>query len=142
MPDLESALVARLTADGGVSAIVGARVQPLEEGLRATRPFLSYQVTANEPLMSYSGPTSFSEAQAEIGIVADSFADCVALANAVKTCLIGSWIAPPAPAAGMQAVPCELEEESDIGQTLEPGTNQKVFVRTQSYRILARIAGT
>ncbi len=133
---IEPAIVAYLGADPTVAGIVGTRIRPVTEGLRESRPFLTYEVTGDEPIMSHSGPSNFSTANVEIGIVADTYGAAANLADNIKRLLSGTqWTA-----ANVNIIPSIMEEESDIAQGLEPGTNQNVYVKTQSYRMLYRAA--
>jgi len=131
---IEPCIVAYLGADATIAGLVGNRIRPVEGGLRETRPFITYEVAGDEPIMSHSGPSNFATATVEIGMVADTYAAAAQIADNVKRLCNGVQFS----AASVDVIPSILDDESDIAEALEPGTNQMVFAKTMTFRMLYR----
>jgi len=89
---VEAALVARLTGDAGVTALVGSRVYPQVVPQDAAMPALAYQRISETPEYSHTGFSSLSRTRFQITIEADTMASVKAVAQAVRIALRGvTW---------------------------------------------------
>jgi hypothetical protein len=130
---IEEAIRALLLADATVAAIVGRRVRPMLAGPHDKRPYLVYS-TDIETIPTYGGTSAFRRSTLTLSSIADSHEDCRELAGELRRILDGY----SGTTTGVQIVPCFLQDESEVEQGVEPGTERPVYVRTQTYRVLYR----
>lgn len=86
---LESELRARLIADGGVAALISARVYPLILPQAPTYPALTYQRISGPRLHHLTGSSGRGVARIQTDSWAETYAAAQALAAAVRAALDG-----------------------------------------------------
>lgn len=86
---IEDGLVALLSADSGVSALVGNRIHPLVLPRKPTYPALVYQRISGERVRSLSGPSGRARPRIQIDAYAQTYAAAKAVAKAVEDALDG-----------------------------------------------------
>jgi len=135
---LETAVVEWAKSDvAGVNALIGGRIYPLAAyTLGGPRPILTYEIKSGESLGTHNGPSAYQKNQVEFAIAADSYADCAGLSNALRKLMDGQKFI--GIASGWRIVPAMLDDETDIEEQHEEGTNQIVYVRTMTFRMLHR----
>ena len=129
---VEKAIYTLLSTTNTITEIVGSRITPLAGTQGEQRPFLTYTLSSVEPIMTFSGPAKYSYANVEIGAIADSYKECVTLTAAIKATLHGYV----GNIGGYRIAPAKLDDESDVMQAVEPGSNKPVYVRQQNYKLM------
>jgi len=86
---IEEALYSHLAADGGVSALVGNRIYPIEAPQQAALPYLVYQRVSGPRVRSHSGPSGLASPRFQITGAAETYPSLRALMNAVRVALDG-----------------------------------------------------
>jgi len=86
---IETGLVTHLTADDGVSALIGARMYPLVSPQDAALPVLVYQKISGKPDYTHAGASGLARARFQFTCQAASYARAKALAAAVRASLSG-----------------------------------------------------
>lgn len=135
MAEVEDAIVKLLTEDASVSELAGDRVRPLTGAQGQQRPYIAYEIDDGESIVYLNGDVSeWERGSFTLANVADTYDDCAALSRATKRRLraVHGII------NGIRLAPCRFESESDIEQQPQPGTDQQVYVRTQTYRVQYR----
>ena len=99
------------------------------------QPRIAYQVTGDESIDTYSGPSGYSTATVEVDCIADTAKGCATLSANVKRVLDGY----SGSIGGVYIVPSVLKDGSDIEQALIEGTEQVVYLRTLSFEMLYRL---
>ena len=89
MADIESGLFAFLTANTGISALVGARIYPLKIPEGATLPALVYHKINGPSEHSKDGDMSLNHPRFQLTCWATKYADAKAVRTAVATALNG-----------------------------------------------------
>lgn len=87
---LEADFYATITADAGVSAIVGSRVYPLRAPQNVTKPYITFQRILTNPVSSIDGNLNTVRARLQIDCWADTYAAVRGLYTAVKAYLNSS----------------------------------------------------
>lgn len=80
-------LFTRLTADAGVSVLVGSRIYPHKTRFKPTYPHITYEVTSDENQYSFSGTLGFKEASIVYQCVAETYREARLIADAVEVSL-------------------------------------------------------
>lgn len=124
-------LVARLTSDAGVSAIVATRVRPVKLHRTDPYPAIVYRVTNDAPLNGAGGEDLSGTETASVSIecLARSYADAKGLAKTVRTCLSGWRDLAGSPPVSM----AHLDPEADQDVDLEPSQDAGVYSVLQTY---------
>lgn len=86
---LEEAIFGRLTADVGVSALLGTRAYPGQAPQSSTLPVLVYQQASQKKLTTLTGVINLNQYGLRLDLWAADYAGCKALYNAVRDCLVG-----------------------------------------------------
>lgn len=86
---LESGLVSLLTADSGVSALVGSRVYPDKLPDSPTLPALTYQVASLTPRYAHSGDADLDTVRVQVNCWAVTRTTAVTVRDAVRTAVSG-----------------------------------------------------
>lgn len=131
---LEQGIKERLAADTTIAGLTGGRIRPLIGAQLDARPFLTFQVTSDQSIGHALGASAYSNAQVEIGILADTYLACAALSVEVKRVLDRQAYN----TTTVRIAPSVLDDETDIEESTPPGQAAPVFVRTQTYRVLYR----
>jgi hypothetical protein len=107
----EDAMVARLTAHAGVTALAGTRVYPLVIPQEAPLPAIRYaRITTFRPQVM-SEETGTAEIMLQLDSYATTYAGAKALGNAVRAALT-RWR--QAGTYGVDILDCWLESEQDV----------------------------
>lgn len=83
----EAAVVARLLAATGVSALVGERVSPLQIPERPTYPAIAYRQLDREPVSTFGGDQALSAHYIEVECWGESMSSARAVGDAVRAAL-------------------------------------------------------
>ena len=126
---LEAELYARLTADGGVSALVVTRVYPdvLPQGV--TYPAIRYQRISTARLYNLGGKADQADTRFQIDCYATTRIGAIALADAVRAALdsqTGLW--------GSIAIR-NVTTENETAD-LEPGVEPKIYNQRLEFFII------
>lgn len=82
----ERAIYGILSEDSGLDALIDGRVYANEVvPAGVTRPYVEYQLISGVPLVSITGKTGLAEKRFTVHAVADSFAACVSVSNALRS---------------------------------------------------------
>lgn len=137
---IRSAVAAVLTADPGVSALVGLRVYPsVVSEDNPSWPALTYQLVAATRERDVNGPSGLSRALFQVACVSRSNTDGEAVIEAVRQCLDGP--ASPAVAAGggyVTIIGATLDGERDHTDRGPDGTDRPLYVTSADYLIRYR----
>jgi len=87
--EIDEALVAHLTGDAAVSALIGTKVRPLRADPDDTAPYIVYQRIVTTEEHSHSGPTGVQRPRFQFSCVGSSYAQARTLAIAVRASLNG-----------------------------------------------------
>lgn len=85
----ESAIVARLKSDEGVTIWVDDRIYPIFIPESATLPCITYQTISRPEQQSHDGPVHLVNSRIQITSFADHFDDALSVAAAVRESLNG-----------------------------------------------------
>lgn len=136
---IESGLVEWIKSDtggAGVNTAIGGRVYPIDAFQKEpTRPLIVYDVEASESLDCHDGPSAFTRSNVQLTIIADTYADCAGISVKLRTLLSAKKYTGSA-----DVITSHFDDESDIEQPREAGTDRLVYVRTQTYRTMRRAA--
>ena len=86
---LEEALVTKLNAESGVTALIGTRFYPNVIPAGATLTAAAYQRISTDPIIAHDGPTGLATARIQISVQAVKYADAKAAARAIRIALNG-----------------------------------------------------
>jgi hypothetical protein len=123
-----------LAAASDVTAIVGAKIRPVDADQADAAPFVTFTVTGGESIDTCDGPDEWEKTEFEIGCFAATQLQCVELAAAVKEALHHY----EGTIAGVEVGVCLFTEQSGIERANAPGAGKPTFIRTQNYRVLHR----
>jgi len=84
---LERGLFARLTSDAGMAALVATRVFPTVAPQDADRPYVVYDITADQEFTFHSGPSGLHSAQVSCRGYADTQPAAAALGSTMQAAL-------------------------------------------------------
>ncbi len=87
MTTIEDGLHSHLAADAGVSALVAARIYPLWAPQKPTAPYVVYSRINTERLHHLSGSSALANPHFQFDVFAETFADMVAVAAALRAAL-------------------------------------------------------
>jgi len=87
MATIEQGLHAHLIADGGVSALVAARIYPLRAPQNPTVPYVTYSRINTDREHHMSGASGLAHPHFQIDVFASSFSSMSAVANAIRSAL-------------------------------------------------------
>lgn len=89
MATIEEAMVARMNAHAGLTALVGTRTYPLRVPQDATMPAIAYQKISSPKTQSHSGGSHLAQSRIQLTIEADSYESVKATADQVRACWEG-----------------------------------------------------
>ena len=84
---MEQALIAKLLADGGISALVGNRVFPISRDQASALPAVTFGTVSNVPIYTNDGEAGIAEARMQIDCWGASYPSAKLTAQAVKSAL-------------------------------------------------------
>jgi hypothetical protein len=88
---IESRLYTQLTTYGGLTALIGARVKPMQATQNPTLPAVTYLRVSTMPLLDHSAATpAYSTARFQIDGWASTFEGMVALRKQIRAAM-GAW---------------------------------------------------
>jgi len=85
----QSDLVARLKADGGVTALVGSRIYPAPRPVNVQKPVITYRRITSVGTLEIDGGVSHYSNRIQINCWDDSYKTANDLSDAVKAALSG-----------------------------------------------------
>lgn len=91
---MEQALIDRLLADAGLSALVGTRIDWLKRPQGAALPAVTLQIASSPYEYTMKGRTKLVGRLVQMDAWAGGFPPVVALANALKAALVGPYDLP------------------------------------------------
>jgi hypothetical protein len=124
---IEATLFTLLTANAGVTALVGTRVYPVQLPQAPTTPAVSYQLISEHREGSFAGPSGLPGTLIQVDSWSDTYLGVKTLATAVRLALDGYQ---GTPAGGDRIQASILENQSDI---FEPDV--KLFRVLQEFRL-------
>lgn len=134
---LETGIRDTLLADDDVTAKVGRRVRPLALAQDDARPYLTYHVTDGSPVatLEQPGDDDYRNAEFEVGIFADTYADVIDLSAAVTAALdqYGGTV------SGVEFAPVMFDNQTDIEQATPEGAELPVYLRVVTFRALYKL---
>lgn len=86
---IESGLYRHLSADAGVSALVGTRIHKGIATQNQTRPYITLFPVSNPKLRSLTGPSGLANPRIQIDSWGDTYASAKSVAEAVRKALDG-----------------------------------------------------
>lgn len=89
MAQIEQAMYGKLTADAGVSALIGTRIFPGQAPQSETLPLVCYTEAAQKVVMSLTGPVNLNSYAMHFDCWGESYAEVKAVYQALRTCLSG-----------------------------------------------------
>lgn len=116
MADFLTALHARLTADGDVSALINTRAYPTIVPQNATKPYIRYQVISDDRPEHLGGYDGARVSRVQVDCFAEKFSQTRALAEAVIDA-----VAQPATVAGTKFGRTKAEGPRDLGEDTSDG---------------------
>lgn len=81
---IEAGLYAYLTADAGVSAVIGNRLYPLAIPQGATLPAAAYQRISYRNLLAHDGVTNYATVRVQITCTADTYDSAKSASEAIR----------------------------------------------------------
>lgn len=84
---MEEALIAKLLADSGLSALAGTRVYPVSRPQGSALPAVTLATVSNVPLYTDQGEAGIAEARVQIDCWGTSYGSVKAVARSVKAAL-------------------------------------------------------
>jgi hypothetical protein len=85
----EEALVARLQASPGVTALVGSRIYPMQTPQLAVMPSITYQRISTVRIQGLRGSTGLADPRIQVDCWADTYPSAKAVATEVRKSLDG-----------------------------------------------------
>jgi hypothetical protein len=139
-PVLETAIRTAILTAPGVAAIVGDKVRPLVLAPGTARPYVTFHVTGRETMDTLAdGPGEYRKAEFEVGILADTYDQMMALSDKIRDRLDGYGVAASSTSVEMDA---EYDSETDVEQAIPEGRDVPVYLRVQTYKALYRSAAS
>lgn len=89
MSDIGLALFHKVTNTAGVSSLIGTRFYPVAMPQTATFPLAVYQFITGENIKTHGAPSALPRPRCQITAWALTFAEVVAIDNAIKTAIDG-----------------------------------------------------
>jgi Protein of unknown function (DUF3168) len=131
---IEQGINEALSGASAVIALAADRIGPLIGTQAATQPRIAYQVTKDQGIGTYTGPSGYSEATVEIDSIGDTYKQCSQLSEAIKAIFDQKALT-----AGPARISFgKLTDETDVEQGLIEGTEIPVYIRTQTFELLYR----
>lgn len=128
------AIVAIHNADSAITAIIAGRIFALEANQGEAKPYVGYSITNDEDPSPHSeGPSLFRRTSFDLICVAETYAACRALAEAVDAKFRGYG---PATIASRKIEWIRFEDESDVEQAKPPGQEKPLYVKQMIYRAM------
>lgn len=128
-----TAIVSIASATSGITNIVSTRIRPVNGVQGEDRPFVVYEITADEdPAPHAEGASEFRRTSFNILSIADTYAGCKALADAVHA----RFKFYSGTIASRDIAYIRFEDESDIEQGIPPGQEKPAYLKSQSFRSL------
>ncbi len=128
---VEKAIVALLTEDTDVTALIGDRLEPVLTSQTLSRPNVVYQRITTSRLRSQDGPEGTGDIRLQLSCYADTYAGAKTLADKVRLALDGYR----GTAAGITVDGISLEDEGDMPQPPLAGGEQGIHGVRQDYRV-------
>ena len=139
---IEDAVYTLLSTNNAILNTVGERIRPLSANQLDLRPFIVFNVNAGGDIVgdsagpSLAGTNTYQRTTVEVVAYADSYADCIDLQKSIKTACKVVGINDTA--ANIRIASMVYSEETDIEQSVIPGTDETVYVRATTFRVLFR----
>jgi hypothetical protein len=89
MATLEEAIVKRMNATVGLTALVGARIYPGSVPEDAALPAIAFQKTTNQSILTHSGPTGWANSTVQFIVSAEDYAGKKRVAEQIRVCWDG-----------------------------------------------------
>lgn len=133
----EKAIVAKLAADGPVSALVVARIHPDGEVPQGVSlPFIAYRLIDADYAQSKSNDDGWAQSLIEVRSVAETYAGAKSLSLAVRRAIQGKAFT----AASIAVTSVILKGESDQAERAGDGRERARFTVTQDYLVAHRVS--
>lgn len=126
MASIGEALVAAVTADGAVAALIGTRFFPVGARQGASYPYATWQVISTQGAAHLDGPSNLDWPRVQINAWADTAMAALALAEAVRAAIDGI----PSTAAGLSFVATLQDQRGPAPdeETRKFGVSQDYFL--------------
>ncbi len=132
MASIQGALRTRLTGDATVSQLVSTRVFPVGQiPQKAVLPWVTHQRISGGNILSLDGPNDTKNIRMQVNCVAETYAEAVVLADAVKSSLNGWERAYSDPNVSS----CMMDSENDDFDTPVVDNEQAVNRIMQDYSL-------
>src|SRR4051812_11104997 len=129
---LEQGIREALAGDSTISNLTGNRIRPLIGAQDDIQPRIAFKISNDDPIQTFGGASRFSTATVEIDSIADTYKACAQLSAEVKRIFNGTAVM----TSTVRITPSTMTDESDIEQAVIEGTEQPVYLRTQTFEML------
>lgn len=116
---IEESLVAKLLATAAVTALVGARIEPLVLSQGATLPAIVYQRISGPRVRSHSGPSGLAHPRIQFTCWGSTYLQAKSVAKALRQTFDGFKDLAASPAIGGLFVENDLDDYEEETQTYQ-----------------------
>lgn len=131
----EQGLFTRLTGNGVVGQLIGARCYPLKAPQSVVRPFVVYRRISGNPERHMLGACELASVRMQVDAIADHYIEARGLADAIRSCLDGfrGDVVVGAGALSIRNVILESDHDEFIDPTT--GSDDGVYLASQDFQI-------